>query len=41
MIPGIDLGTSAIKLLVIDESNSILEESTFPIDVSRLQTFLA
>ena len=41
MIPGIDLGASAIKLLVIDESNSILEESTFPIDVSRLQTFLA
>jgi len=34
MIPGIGLGPSAIKLLVIDKSNSILEESTFQIDVS-------
>jgi sugar (pentulose or hexulose) kinase len=41
MIPGIGLGTSSIKLQVIDESSSILEESTFPIDVSRLQTSLA
>ena len=40
MIPGIGLGTSSIKLQVIDESNSILVESTFPLDVSKLHTFL-
>ena len=37
MFLGIDLGTSAIKLLLIDESNSVLAESTIPLDVSRPQ----
>ena len=35
MFLGIDLGTSAIKLLVINESNSVLAESNIPLDVSR------
>ena len=37
MIPGIGLGTSAIKLLVIDESNSGLAESNISLEVSRPQ----
>ena len=37
MFLGIDLGTSAIKLLVIDESNSVLAESNISLDVSRPQ----
>ena len=41
MILGIGLGISSKKLQAIDESNSILEKSTFPIDVSRLQSSLA
>ena len=35
MFLGIDLGTSAIKLLVINESNSVLAESNIPLDLSR------
>tara|TARA_Y100001970_G_C14150217_1_gene812225 strand:- start:31 stop:1479 length:1449 start_codon:yes stop_codon:yes gene_type:complete len=35
MFLGIDLGTSAIKLLVINESNSVLAESNISLDVSR------
>ena len=34
MFLGIDLGTSAIKLLVIDESNSVLAGSNISLDVS-------
>jgi xylulokinase len=37
MFLGIDLGTSAIKLLVIDESNSVLAESNISLEVSRPQ----
>ena len=37
---GIGLSTFSIKLQVIDESNSILVESSFPLDVSILQTSL-
>ncbi len=35
MFLGIDLGTSAIKLLVINESNSVLAESNISLDLSR------
>ena len=35
MFLGIDLGTSAIKLLVINDSNSVLAESNISLDVSR------
>ena len=35
MFLGIDLGTSSIKLLVINESNSVLAESNISLDVSR------
>ena len=35
MFLGVDLGTSAIKLLVINDSNSVLAESNISLDVSR------
>ena len=35
MFLGIDLGTSAIKLLIINESNSVLAESNISLHVSR------
>ena len=35
MFLGVDLGTSAIKLLVINEINSVLAESKISLDVSR------
>jgi sugar (pentulose or hexulose) kinase len=35
MFLGIDLGTSAIKLLVINDSNSVLAESNISLDLSR------
>ena len=35
MFLGVDLGTSAIKLLVINDSNSVLAESIISLDVSR------
>ena len=35
MFLGVDLGTSAIKLLVINDSNSVLAESSISLDVSR------
>ena len=35
MFLGVDLGTSAIKLLVINDSNSVLAESNIALDVSR------
>ena len=35
MFLGVDLGTSAIKLLVINDSNSVLAESSISFDVSR------
>jgi len=31
----VDLGTSAIKLMVINDSNSVLTESKISLDVSR------
>ena len=35
MFLGVDLGTSAIKLLVINDINSVLAESSISFDVSR------
>ena len=37
MFLGIDLGTSAIKLLIINDSNYVLAESNISLDVSRPQ----
>ena len=34
MFLGVDFGTCAIKLLVINDSNSVLEESKISLDVS-------
>ena len=37
MYLGIDLGTSAVKAIVVDESNHVVATATAPLEVSRPQ----
>ena len=41
MYLGIDLGTSGLKVILIDDNQKLLEEKNIPLEVNRPQTLFS